>query len=49
MNCVIKVIRHLLFSTNLNKNPGELVKNLMKTKRIYIKMLEFKIKQDEHI
>ena len=50
---MIKIIRDLLLSINLNNNPAELVKNSAETKifkRIYIyKMLKFKIKQDEHV
>ena len=52
MNSIIKIIRDLLLSVNLNNNPAELVKHFIKTKtvkRIYIKMLKFKIKQDEHV
>ena len=52
MNSIIKIIRDLLRSINLNNNPVELVQHFMKTKtvkRIYIKMLKFKIKQDEHV
>ena len=52
MNSIIKIIRDLLLSTDLNNNPAELVQKFMKTKtvkRIYIKMLKFNIKQDEHV
>ena len=52
MNSIIKIIRVLLLSINLNNNLAELVQNFIKTKivkRIYIKMLKFKIKQDEHV
>ena len=52
MNSMIKIIRDLLFSVNLNNNLAELVQNFMKTKiveRIYIKVLKFKIKQDKHV
>ena len=52
MNSIIKIIRDLLLSINLSNNLAKLVKNFMKTeivKRIYIKMLNFKIKQDEHV
>ena len=49
MNSIFKIIRDLLLSTNLNKNPAELVYNFENiVKRIYIKMLKFKIKQDRH-
>ena len=40
MNSIIKIIRDLLFSIDLNNNPAELVYKFMKTetvKRIYIK------------
>ena len=36
----------------MNKNPADLPENCMKTKtvkKIYIKMLKFKIKQDERV
>ena len=52
MNSIIKIIRDPLLSINLSNNPAELVYNFMKTKtvkRIYIKMLKFKMKQDEHV
>ena len=52
MKSVIRYIRDLLLSINLKNNPAELVKNVMKTKtvkRIYIKLLKFKIKQNEHV
>ena len=52
MNSIIKIIRDLLLSTDLNNNPAELIQKFMKTKtvkRIYIKMLKFNIKQDEHV
>ena len=52
MNSIIKIIRDLLHSTNLNKNTAALASNFMKTqtvKRIYIKMLKFKIKQDQNV
>ena len=52
MNSVIRYIRDLLFSINMNNNPAELVKNVVKTKivkNIYIKKLKFKIKQNEHV
>ena len=52
MNSIIKIIRDLLLSINLKNNPAELVQNFMKTKtvkRTYIKMLKFKVKQDEHV
>ena len=50
MNSIIKIIRDLLLSNNLNNNLAELVQNFMKTKiveRIYIKVLKFKIKQEK--
>ena len=50
---MIKIIRDLLLSINLNNNPAELVKNSVETKifkRMYIYiMLKFKIKQDERV
>ena len=52
MNSVIRYIRDLLFSINMNNNPAELVYNVVKTKavrRIYIKMLKLKIKQNEQV
>ena len=52
MNSIIKVIRGLLLSSNLNTNPAELVKNFRKTKtvkRIYITILQFNMEQDEHV
>ena len=52
MNSVIRYIRDLLFSINMNNNPAELVYNIVKTKavrRIYIKMLKLKIKQNEQV
>ena len=52
MNSIIKIIRDLLLSNNLNNNLAELVQNFMKTKivkKIYIKMLKFNIKQDEDV
>ena len=52
MNAITKIIRHLLLFTNLNKNPVELVNSFIKTKaikRIYMKMLKFKIKQNEKV
>ena len=47
MNSVIRYIRDLLPSINLNNKPAELVQNIVKTKtvkRINIKLLKFKIK-----
>ena len=52
MSSSIRYIRDLLFFINMNKNPTELVQNVLKTKalkRTYIKMLKFKIKQNEHV
>ena len=52
MNSVIRYIRDLLFSINMNNNPAELVYNVVKTKavrRIYIKILKLKIKQNEQV
>ena len=52
MNPVVRYIRDLLFSINMNNDQAELVQNVVKTKavkRIHIKMLKFKIKQNEHV
>ena len=52
MNSVVRYIRDLLFSINMNNDQAELVQNVVKTKavkRIHIKMLKFKIKQNEHV
>ena len=52
MNSVIRYTRDLLFSINMNNNPAELVYNVVKTKavrRIYIKILKLKIKQNEQV
>ena len=52
MNSVVRCIRDLLFSINMNNDQAELVQNVVKTKavkRIHIKMLKFKIKQNEHV
>ena len=52
MNPVVRYTRDLLFSINMNNDQAELVQNVVKTeavKRIHIKMLKFKIKQNEHV